>query len=85
MKKWWFLTSHPLLASNLAQKLTVIGRFRCSKSTFYRSILQTNKNNNSKTRFSFYSPLATTLFPTLRCNQLTVKQGYKRGKQHQET
>ena len=79
------LTTHPLLGSNLTQKLTVIGRFWCSKSTFYRSLLKNNKNNNFKTRFSFSSPLATTLFPTLRCHQLTVKQGYKRGKQHQET
>ena len=70
--RWWFLTSHPLLGSNLTQKLTVIGRFWCSKPTFYRSMLENNKNNNLKTRFSFSSPLATLSFPTLRCNQLTV-------------
>ena len=77
MKMMVFLTSHPLFGSKLAQKLTVIGRFGCPKSTFYRSILQNNKNNNFKTRFFIFSPLATILFPTLRCNQLTVKQGYK--------
>ena len=42
-----FFDLTPAFGSKLAQKLTVIGRFRCSKSTFYRSKLETNKNNNS--------------------------------------
>ena len=63
MKKWWFLTSHLLLGSKLAQKLTVIGRFRCSKSTFYRSKLKTNKNNNLKTRFFIFQPPGHYTFP----------------------
>ena len=66
------LTSQPLFGSNLAQKLTVIGRFVCSQPTFYRSMLKNNKNNRSKTRFSIFSPLAILSFPTRLCNQLTV-------------
>ena len=84
MKKMWFFTSHLLFGSKLAQKLTVIGRFRCSKSTFYRSKLENNKNNKTKTRFYIFSPLAILSFPTRLYNHLTVLKGYIRGKQQQE-
>ena len=72
MKEVCFLTSQPLPRSFLAQKMTVIGHFGCTRPTFHGSKLKTTKNNNLKTRFQVFSPLATLSFATHLCNQLRV-------------